>query len=204
MAGLDAAYQSLSVEWPPGGAWSRVVERSVSTLPVFWLAPFANALDPWRVFAPKARGGAGAAGASVSKASTRGRGTGAGGTGAARAAGASSAGGVGTLVAQGGPSGGGAGALPAGGTISTTTSSFLAGSSHASSDPNDEPPPGGARTLEVGRSVITLPVSPLEKALQEVLMIRAAQRGVDTGGTGFFALLFAVAKRGSPRAHGIE
>mmetsp|Transcript_33199 Transcript_33199/g.107844 ORF Transcript_33199/g.107844 Transcript_33199/m.107844 type:complete len:239 (-) Transcript_33199:44-760(-) len=89
MAGLDAAYQSLSVEWPPGGAWSRVVERSVSTLPVFWLAPFAKALDPWRVFAPKARGGAGAAGASVSKASTRGRGTGAAGTGAARAAGAS-------------------------------------------------------------------------------------------------------------------
>ena len=83
-----AAYQSLSVEWPPGGAWSRVVERSVSTLPVFWLAPFAKALDPWRVFAPKARGRAGAAGASVSKASTRGRGTGAAGTGAARATGA--------------------------------------------------------------------------------------------------------------------
>ena len=181
MAGLDAAYQSLSVEWPPGGAWSRVVERSVSTLPVFWLAPFANALDPWRVFAPKARGGAGADGASVSKASTRGRGTGAGGTGAARAAGASSGWGIGTLVAQGGPSGGGAGAFPAGATISTTTSSFLAGSSHARRDPNDEPPPGGARTRDVGRSVMTFPVSPFEKALQEVLMIRAAGASRATG-----------------------
>ena len=31
--------------WPPGGAWSRVVGRSVMTLPQFWSEPLAKALD---------------------------------------------------------------------------------------------------------------------------------------------------------------
>ena len=31
--------------WPPGGAWRRVVGRSVMTLPQFWSEPLAKALD---------------------------------------------------------------------------------------------------------------------------------------------------------------
>jgi len=31
-------------EWPPGGAWMRVVGRSVMPLPQFWSDPFAKAL----------------------------------------------------------------------------------------------------------------------------------------------------------------
>jgi hypothetical protein len=34
-------------EWPPGGAWMRVVGRSVMPLPQFWSDPLANALDDW-------------------------------------------------------------------------------------------------------------------------------------------------------------
>ena len=34
----------LICEWPPGGAWRRVDERSVMTLPQFWFAPLAYAL----------------------------------------------------------------------------------------------------------------------------------------------------------------
>ena len=36
----------LKDECPPGGACSRVVDRSVRTLPVFWEDPDAKALDP--------------------------------------------------------------------------------------------------------------------------------------------------------------
>ena len=35
----------LKDDFPPGGAWIRVVERPVITFPQFWLLPFANALD---------------------------------------------------------------------------------------------------------------------------------------------------------------
>ena len=35
----------LKDDFPPGGAWIRVVERPVITFPQFWLLPFANAFD---------------------------------------------------------------------------------------------------------------------------------------------------------------
>eukprot|EP00632_Arachnochrysis_sp_CCMP2950_P007159 CAMPEP_0185706714 /NCGR_PEP_ID=MMETSP1164-20130828/22370_1 /TAXON_ID=1104430 /ORGANISM="Chrysoreinhardia sp, Strain CCMP2950" /LENGTH=154 /DNA_ID=CAMNT_0028374127 /DNA_START=224 /DNA_END=685 /DNA_ORIENTATION=+ len=41
---LSPSHASEIDDAPPGGAWSRVVERSVMTLPQFWFAPLANAL----------------------------------------------------------------------------------------------------------------------------------------------------------------
>jgi hypothetical protein len=33
------------LDFPPGGAWSPVLDRSVSTFPQFWLEPVANLLE---------------------------------------------------------------------------------------------------------------------------------------------------------------
>jgi hypothetical protein len=37
-------YPKVIWETPPGGAWRRVLDRSVITLPQFWLLPFENLL----------------------------------------------------------------------------------------------------------------------------------------------------------------
>ena len=75
------------------------MERSVITFPVFWLAPFAKAFEPWRVLAPNAypheacagtgaMGGAGAGG-SANTGAENGNDASVGATGGAGAGGAS-------------------------------------------------------------------------------------------------------------------
>ena len=48
LLGSEESYPNMMLDWPPGGAWRRVEERSLRTLPQFWLAPLANLLeDSW-------------------------------------------------------------------------------------------------------------------------------------------------------------
>jgi len=40
-----ASQPNMTCEWPPGGAWIRVEDRSVMTFPAFWFEPVAKRLD---------------------------------------------------------------------------------------------------------------------------------------------------------------